>query len=88
MVAVGEAPAVALNRVAAAARGSRYPVERAESRITIGGPPLNDYLVVEASAMDVGTRVELDGHIDPELANAVLQALAKSRPWTWAPSFD
>jgi len=88
VVAVGEAPAVALNRVEAGLRGSRYPVERTESRITVGGPPLNDYLIVEAAAMDVGTRVELRGHIDPETSHAVLRALARSRPWTWAPSWD
>jgi len=45
-------------------------------------------LVAEVTAMDVGTRVELWGHIDPETTHAVLQALAKSRPWTWAPSWD
>jgi hypothetical protein len=88
VVAVGEAPAVALNRIEAAVRGSRYPVERTDSRVTIGGPPFNDHLVAEATAMDVGTRVELWGHMEPETTNAVLQALAKSRPWTWAPSWD
>ena len=89
MVAVGEAPAVALNRVDAALADSRYPLERTKSRITVGGPPpLNDYLLVEATAMDVGTRVELRGHIDPEPTDAVLRALARSRPWTWAPSWD
>ena len=88
VVAVGESPKVALNRVEAAVRGSDYPVERTESRITIGGRPLTEYLVVEATAMNVGTRVEIRGHIRPEMTHRVRQALASSRPWTWAPSWD
>jgi hypothetical protein len=88
VVAVGEAPAVALNRVEAAVRTLDYPVERGETRMTIGGPPLSDYLVVEAAELDVGTRVELWGHMRPEVTHGVLQALAMSRPWTWAPSWD
>jgi hypothetical protein len=80
VVAVGESPAVALNRVEAAVRDSRYPVERTEGRVTIGGPPLNDFLIAQATPMDVGTRVELWGHIAPEVTHRVLRELSKSRP--------
>ena len=88
VVAVGEPPTVALNRVEAAVRDSGYPLERTGSTITLGGPPLADYLVVEAKEMDVGTRVEVRGHIPSEVTERVLRALAKSRPWMWAPSSD
>ena len=88
VLAVGEAPAVALNRVEEAVRDSRYPVQRTDLRVTIGGPPLNDYLVAEATPMDVGTRVELHGHIDPEVTHRVLRELSKSRPRMSAPAWD
>jgi hypothetical protein len=88
VVTVGESPAVALNRVEAAVRYSHYPVERREGRLTIGGPPLNGYLIAEATPMDVGTRVELWGHIAPEVTHRVLRELSKSRPWTSAPAWD
>ena len=88
MVAVGEAPGVALNRVEAAIRERGFSSERSEGRVMLGVPGVDDYLVVTATEMDVGTRVELRGHIQPEVPHAVLQALAKSRPWTWAPAWD
>jgi hypothetical protein len=80
---------VALNRIEAAARDAGYPVDRDETTVTIGGTPaLTDFLVAEAKPMDVGTRVELRGRIDPQLAHRILDELAKSRPWTWAPDWD
>jgi hypothetical protein len=88
VVAVGEAPAVALNRVEEAVRDSGFSLDREGSRLTIGGGPLFDHLVVEATEMDGGTRVSIRGHAPPETVHCVLQALAKSRPWTWAPSWD
>jgi hypothetical protein len=52
-------------------------------------PPLTaglaDVLYVVGSRMDVGTRVDLFGHIEPALVHAVLQALAKAPPWMRGP---
>jgi hypothetical protein len=88
VVAVGEAPAVALNRVEAAARETRYAVERKDDSVVLGAPVVDDHLVVTAVEMDVGTRVELRGDIQPEVTNRILRAMAKSRPWTSAPAWD
>lgn len=88
MVAVGESPAVALNRVEAAARETRYGVERKDDRVVLGLPVVDDHLVVTAEEMDVGTRVELRGFMEPEVTGRIFRALAKSRPWTSAPAWD
>ena len=80
---------MALNRIEAAVRDSDYPVDRSDTRVTIGGPPaIAEYLVAEATEMDVGTRIELRGRIQPEIMHRVLRELSKSRPWTWAPSWE
>jgi hypothetical protein len=80
---------VALNRIEAAVRDSGYSIDRSDTRVTIGGPAtIADYLVAEATEMDVGTRIELRGRIQPEIVHRVLRELSKSRPWTWAPAWD
>ena len=88
VVAVGDSPAVALNRVEEAVRDFGLRVERDGSKLKLGGRARSEYLVVEVTEMDVGTRVELHGHVEPEIMDRVLHALSRSRPWTSAPSWD
>jgi hypothetical protein len=79
---------VALNRIETAVRDAGYPTERDGLRVTVGTAVVGDYLIVDATSMEIGTRVELRGRIEPEIVHAVLRELAKSRPWTWAPAWD
>jgi hypothetical protein len=90
VVAVGEPPGAALHRVEAAVDDlPDFVSSRRGDRVTITkSSDVLDRLEVTATRMEVGTRVELKGHIEPRVTHQVLRALAMSRPWMWAPAWD
>lgn len=98
VVGVGDSPDAALARIHSAVdRETEYECSRVDDELAIAEPgapvrgladAMSDVLHVKATAMDFGTRVEIEGHARPELVHFVLMTLAKSRPWVGAPAWD
>jgi hypothetical protein len=92
--ATGIAPVGALDHVETAIRGlDGYVATRAGDTVAITrriaadpaiplADALEDVLRVRATREDVGTIVEISGYAAPEVIAAVLQALARTPPWT------
>ena len=85
-VATGISPVGAIDHVEAAARAlENYSIEREDNRLEIKPSEVLgalDVLHVQATRMDVGTRVDIWGVAEPELIAAVRDALARTPPWT------
>jgi hypothetical protein len=95
-VATGETPEQIIDRVAAALLHlSDHSVSRAGATLAISrsyGPlPMepasglaraaSDVLEVRAAALEVGTRVDIEGRAEPSVVHRVLSAIAQSPPW-------
>lgn len=89
VVAVGISPLAVLDRVEAAVVAlAPYELVRAGDVLLIHRPrglahlgEIGDRLAVTATAMEVGTRVEIVGFIEPAVIAAIRNTLARTPPW-------